>query len=162
AYPSGAGYDAASHQEYADFVVDHWRLPHRNETPEYYSPPLYYGIAGVAVKLGSALGLGDPHKFGQLLNVPVVVAIGLATLALAGLLWPARPWLGVAAAGYLLACPLLLKTASMFNPEPFDALLSASALLLAARMLLRRRLGAAPALALGVVLGLGQMTRQFA
>ena len=39
-YPSGAGYDAASHKEYGDFLIDHLRLPHENETPEYYSPPL--------------------------------------------------------------------------------------------------------------------------
>ena len=45
-YPSGAGYDATSHKEYGDFVIDHLRLPHENETPEYYSPPLYYAITG--------------------------------------------------------------------------------------------------------------------
>lgn len=158
AYPSGGGYDAASHREYADFIASEWRLPHRNETPEYYSPPFYYGVAGVVVRAGRAAGLGDPHKLGQLLNVPILVGIALATLALARELWPTRPWLGIAAVAYLLACPLLLKTASMFNPEPLDTLLSVGALLLAARVLR----GRAPALALGVVLGLGQMTRQFA
>ena len=45
-YPAGAGYDAASHQEYGDFLINHLRLPHANETPEYYSPPLYYSLAG--------------------------------------------------------------------------------------------------------------------
>jgi len=98
-YPSGAGFDAASHREYADFVVSHWRLPHENETPEYYSPPFYYALAGLAVKLGRGLGLADPHKLGQLLNVPIVAGIGLLTLALAGLLWPGRRFVAVAAAG---------------------------------------------------------------
>jgi 4-amino-4-deoxy-L-arabinose transferase-like glycosyltransferase len=60
-YPAGAGFDAASHREYADFIVSHWRLPHVNETPEYYSPPFYYALAGLVVKLGSAVGLADPH-----------------------------------------------------------------------------------------------------
>lgn len=163
AYPVGAGYDAASHREYADFVVREWRLPRRNETPEYYSPPLYYVVAGLTAKAGRAAGLGEPDKLVQLLNVPIVVGILLLTLALARLLWPGRRWLGAAAAGFLVACPLLLKTASMFNPEPLDTLLSVAALVLAARALggsepptLRR------ALALGVVLGLGQLTRQFA
>ena len=95
-YPSGAGFDAASHREYADFVVSHWRLPHENETPEYYSPPFYYALAGLAVKLGRGLGLADPHKLGQLLNVPIVAGIGLLTLGLAGLLWPGRRFVGVA------------------------------------------------------------------
>src|SRR2546423_14154764 len=131
-YPSGAGSDAASHREYADFVVSHWRLPHENETPEYYSPPFYYAVAGLAVKLGNAIGLADPHKLGQLLNVPIIAGIGLLTLALAHVLWPGRRWLGLAAASYLMACPLLLKTGSMFNPEPLDTLLSVAALFLAA------------------------------
>lgn len=162
AYPSGAGYDAASHREYADFVVREWRLPHRNETPEYYSPPLYYVVAGLVAKAGRGAGLGDPHKLVQLLNVPIVVGIALLTLALARLLWPERRWVSPLAVGFLVACPLLLKTSSMINPEPLDTLLSVSALLLAARMLIGRSLGWRPALALGVVLGLGQLTRQFA
>ena len=77
AYPPGAGYDAASHKEYADFLIQHHRLPFRNETPEYYSPPLYYALAGAATWVGRQIGLGEPHKLGQLLNVPVVVATAL-------------------------------------------------------------------------------------
>jgi 4-amino-4-deoxy-L-arabinose transferase-like glycosyltransferase len=161
-YPAGAGFDAASHREYADFIVSHWRLPHVNETPEYYSPPFYYALAGLVVKLGSAVGLADPHKLGQLLNVPIIAGIGLFTLALARVLWPGRRWLGVAAASYLMACPLLLKTGSMFNPEPLDTLLSVAALFLAARILAGARYGARAAVGLGVVLGLGELTRQFA
>jgi 4-amino-4-deoxy-L-arabinose transferase-like glycosyltransferase len=161
-YPAGAGFDAASHREYADFIVSHWRLPYENETPEYYSPPFYYAVAGLAVKLGSAVGLADPHKLGQLLNVPIIAGIGLLTLALARVLWPGRRWLGVAAASYLMACPLLLKTGSMFNPEPLDTLLSVASLFLAARILTGARYGARAAVGLGVVLGLGELTRQFA
>src|SRR5579872_7069692 len=70
AYPAGAGYDATSHREYADFLIDHFRLPFRNETPEYYSPPLYYFVAGALTWVGRQAGIGDPHKLGQLLNVP--------------------------------------------------------------------------------------------
>src|SRR5215468_9338307 len=86
AYPVGAGYDAASHKEYADFLVDHLRLPHVNETPEYYSPPLFYAIAGSLTWLGRHAGLGEPHKLGQLWNVPIVLATVLLTIALARLL----------------------------------------------------------------------------
>ena len=69
AYPAGAGYDAPSHREYADFLIQHLRLPVRNETPEYYSPPLYYAVAGAVTWIGRQAGLGEPHKLGQLLNV---------------------------------------------------------------------------------------------
>ena len=62
AYPAGAGYDAHSHWEYADFLIEHHRLPHRNETPEYYSPPAYFAVAGAATWIGRQVGLGEPHK----------------------------------------------------------------------------------------------------
>ncbi len=83
AYPAGAGYDAASHREYADFLIQHHRLPIRGETPEYYSPPLYYLVAGALTWVGRQIGLGDPHKLGQLLNVPAVVGTVLLVAALA-------------------------------------------------------------------------------
>jgi hypothetical protein len=161
AYPSGAGYDAASHREYADFLVQHHRLPYRNETPEYYSPPLYYGLAGAATWLGRQLGLGDPHKLGQLLNVPEVVGAVLLVAALGRLLWPSRRWLPVAAAGFVALSPVLQRTAAMFDPEPSDLFVSVLAAYLAARILLGRRHGAWAALGLGAVLGAAQMVRQF-
>ncbi len=81
AYPSGSGYDAASHREYADFLIQHHRLPIRGETREYCSPPLYYTLAGAATWVGRQFSLGDPHKLGQLLNVPAVVGTVLLVAA---------------------------------------------------------------------------------
>jgi hypothetical protein len=161
-YPAGAGYDATSHREYADFLVNNLRLPVINETPEYYSPPLYYFVAGGVTWIGRQLGLSDPHKLGQLLNVPVVVGTVLLVAALARLLWPERRWAAPAAAGYVALSPVLTRTASMFNPEPTDLLVSALCLYLAARLLVRRRYGWRSGLALGVALGAGEMVRQFA
>jgi hypothetical protein len=160
-YPSGSGYDAASHREYADFLIQHHRLPYRGETPEYYSPPLYYWLAGAATWIGRQIGLGDPHKLGQLLNVPVVVAVVLLVAALARLLWPERRWLPVLAAGFVALSPVLTRTASMFNPEPTDLFVSMSCLVLAARMLVRRDLRLRSAVVLGLALGCGEMVRQF-
>jgi Dolichyl-phosphate-mannose-protein mannosyltransferase len=162
AYPPGAGYDAASHKEYADFLIQHHRLPFRNETPEYYSPPLYYGIAGAATWIGRQIGLGEPHKLGQLLNVPVVVATVILVAALARLLWPSRPWAAPAAAAFVAFSPVLVRTAAMFHPEPTDLLVSVLCAYLATRMLVRRRYGTGAAIGLGVALGAGEMIRQFA
>ena len=160
AYPAGAGYDAHSHWEYADFLIDHHRLPHRNETPEYYSPPAYFAVAGAATWVGRQVGLGEPHKLGQLLNVPLAIGTALCVLGLARLLWPRRPWLGVAAVAYLALCPLLLKVSSMFHPEPSDLFVSALALYLAARVLVRG-LSWPSGIGLGIVLGIGELVRQF-
>jgi Dolichyl-phosphate-mannose-protein mannosyltransferase len=162
AYPPGAGYDAASHKEYADFLIQHHRLPVRNETPEYYSPPLYYALAGAVTWIGRQAGLGEPHKLGQLLNVPVVVGTVLLVAALARILWPARPWAAPAAAAFVALSPVLVRTAAMFHPEPTDLFVSALCAYLAARMLVGRRYGTRAAAGLGAALGAGEMIRQFA
>jgi hypothetical protein len=161
-YPSGGGYDATSHREYADFLIRELRLPRINETPEYYSPPLYFGLAGSLTWLGTQAGLGDPHKLAQLLNVPMAVGTVLLVIALARILWPERRWVAPAAAGYVALSPVLTRTASMINPEPTDLFVSALCLYLAARVLQGRRYGVRPAVALGLALGAGQMVRQFA
>jgi 4-amino-4-deoxy-L-arabinose transferase-like glycosyltransferase len=159
-YPSGAGYDAASHKEYGDFLIRHLRLPHENETPEYYSPPLYYAITGGLTWIGRQAGLGEPHKLAQLWNVPVVVVTVLLAAALARLVAPGRRWVAPAAAGFVALSPVLTRTASMINPEPTDLLVSLGCLVLAARLLLGRG-GRGTALALGVALGAGELVRQF-
>ena len=161
-YPSGAGYDAASHREYGDFLINHLRLPHENETPEYYSPPLYYILAGSVTWLGRQAGMGEPHKLAQLLNVPAVVGTALLIAALARLLWPERRWLAPAALGYVAVSPVLMRTASMYNPEPTDLFFSVLCLYLAARLLVQRRYSRRAALGLGLALGAGEMIRQFA
>ena len=162
AYPAGAGYDAASHREYADFLIQHHRLPYRNETPEYYSPPLYYLVAGAATWVGKQLGVfGDPHKLGQLLNVPAVIGTLLLVVALARLLWPERRWLAPAAVAFVALSPVLTRTASMFGPEPTDLFVSTLCLYLAARLLVRRAYRWRAALGLGIALGCGEMVRQF-
>jgi hypothetical protein len=161
-YPAGAGYDAASHREYGDFLINHLRLPHENETPEYYSPPLYYLVAGAVTWVGREAGMGEPHKLAQLLNVPAVVGTALLVGALARLLWPERRWIAPAAIGYVALSPVLMRTASMYNPETTDMFVSALCLYLAARLLVGRRYGRRAAFGLGLALGAGEMVRQFA
>ncbi len=162
AYPSIDGYDAASHREYADYLVQHQRLPLLPDTPEYYSPPLYYLLAGLADAIGRGIGLADPWRLGQLLNVPAVVGAVLLVAAIARLLWPERPRLAPIAAAFVALSPVLTRTASMFHPEPTDLFFSALCGYLAVRMLVRRSYGTRAALGLGLALGAAQMVRQFA
>jgi len=133
----------------------------RNETPEYYSPPLYFSLAGGVTWIGRQLGLGEPHKLGQFLNVPLVVGAVLLAAALARLLWPERRWLAPTAAAYVALSPVLMRTAAMFHPEPADLFASVLAAYLAARILVQRRYGKGAAIGLGVALGANQMVRQF-
>ena len=162
AYPSGAGYDANAHKTYSDYLLAHHRLPDRNGSWEYYSPPLYYIVAAIATLVGRHIGAGDPYKLAQLINVPIVVGTILVVAALARLLWPERRWLAPVAAGFVALSPVLVRTAAMFHPEPLDLLLAAVSGYLATRMLVRRRYGVGAAIGLGVTTGLAQMVRQFA
>src|SRR5439155_8427194 len=75
---------------------------------------------------------------------------------------PDRRWIAPAAIGYVALSPVLLRTASMYNPEPTDLFVSALCLFLAARVLVGRRYGRGAALGLGLALGAGEMVRQFA
>src|SRR5437868_5009268 len=86
-YPPGAGYDAVSHTQYADFLIHHLRLPVRNETAEYYSPPLYYGLVGGRCGARDALGLGVALGAAQMIR-----QFELYTLAVVALAWGAALW----------------------------------------------------------------------
>jgi hypothetical protein len=160
-YPSGAGYDVRQHQEYADLLIHHGEIPGPETRSEYYTPPLFYALAGVATVIGEHLHPGDPHKLGQVLNWGILVACAVVVWVLARELFPARPWLQLSALAFFCFLPVVVRVGAMFHPEPLSMLLSAVALLLAVRMLGRRDYRWQPAVATGVVLGLGQLVRAF-
>ena len=79
-YPSGSGYDVREHQEYADLLIHHGEIPGAGKRSEYYTPPGFYALAGVATLIGEHVHSGDPHKLAQVLN-------WLVLLLTAGVLW---------------------------------------------------------------------------
>ena len=160
-YPSGAGYDVRQHQEYADLLVHHGEIPGPETRSEYYTPPLFYALAGVATVIGEHVHAGDPHKLGQVLNWAVLVACAVVLWLLARELFPRRPWLQLSALAFFCFLPVVVRVGAMFHPEPLSMLLSATALLLAVRMLGRRDYRWQVAVATGVALGLGQLVRAF-
>ena len=161
-YPPGMGYDAEPHMDYAESLVHDGKIPGPERRSEYYTPPLFYAVAGTATVVGEQLGLGEPRRVAQAVNALVAVATALLVLALARLLWPGRPLLHLAALGFYAFVPVLAKATAMFHPEPLSMLFSTLALYLAARMIVRGRYRWTDALALGVVLGAGQLVRAFA
>jgi hypothetical protein len=160
-YPSGAGYDVRQHREYADLLIHHGEIPGPQTRSEYYTPPLFYALAGAATVVGEHLHAGDPHKLGQVLNWLVLLAAALVLWLLVRELFPARPWLQLSALAFFCFLPVVLRVGAMFHPEPLSMLLSAVALLLATRMLRRTDYRWELAAATGVVLGLGQLVRAF-
>jgi 4-amino-4-deoxy-L-arabinose transferase-like glycosyltransferase len=160
-FPPGGGYDAVDHIEYAD-LLRHGHVPNEVGASEYYSPPGFYAVAAAATWTGEQLGLGEPHRVVLAFNVLVAALTALLLVALARELWPDRLVLHVAALGYLAFLPVTTRLTAMFHPEPLDLLAVTAGLYLAARGLRRRRFSTRDAIALGVVLGLALLVRQFA
>jgi hypothetical protein len=160
-YPSGAGYDVRQHQEYADLLIHHGEIPGPETRSEYYTPPGFYALAGVATVIGEHVHAGDPHKLGQVLNWLVLLAAAGVLWLLARELFPGRPWIQLAALAFFCFLPVVLRVGAMFHPEPLSMLLTAVALLLAVRLLGRPGYSWQLAVATGVVLGLGQLVRAF-
>jgi 4-amino-4-deoxy-L-arabinose transferase-like glycosyltransferase len=156
-YPPIGGYDAAEHIAYARSLIEQGEIPHRTGT--YYTPPLWYALAGTAMKLGDRLGLDDPVHLGQLLNALFVTLTAVLVWLLARLLFPRRPLLALAALAFFVACPLTLRMATMFHPQALVLLLSTAGLLVVARMVTRRSYGLAAAAAAGVLLGGAELVR---
>jgi hypothetical protein len=154
-YPPGNGYDAVDHIAYADGLVSGGRLPHG--VGEYYTPPGFYAVAGVADWLAEKAGAGEPHRAAMALDVLLLVATAVLAFALARELFPGRDRIALGAAAFVGLLPVTQKTAAMFHPETLSLFLSALALWLCARTFRDRRY----AVALGVALGAVQLVRAF-
>jgi 4-amino-4-deoxy-L-arabinose transferase-like glycosyltransferase len=152
-YPPGQGYDAVDHIDYADGLVPGWRLPHG--VGEYYTPPGFYFLAGVADWLAEQAGLGEPHRAAQALNVLLLLGTMLLVRQIGRELWPRRPRMALAAAFFVAFVPVTVKTTAMFHPEVLSMFLSALALWLAVRTFADPRW----MWALGVSLGALQLVR---
>lgn len=159
-YPSGSGYDVKQHRQYADLLIHRGEIP-SGEGTEYYTPPVFYALAGVATVVGEHVHAGDPHKLGQVLNWLVLLATAGVLWLLARELFPGRLWVQLGALAFFCFLPVVLRVGAMFHPEPLSMLLTASALLVAARMLGRRDYRWQLAVACGVALGLAQLVRAF-
>jgi hypothetical protein len=160
-YPSGAGYDVRQHREYADLLIHHGEIPGPQTRSEYYTPPLFYALAGAATVVGEHVHPGDPHKLGQVLNWLVLLAAAVVLWLLVRELFPGRTWLQLSALAFFCFLPVVLRVGAMFHPEALSMLLSAVALLVATRMLRRADYRWQLAAATGMVLGLGQLVRAF-
>ncbi|HEX4520282.1 MAG TPA: hypothetical protein VH063_11945 [Gaiellaceae bacterium] len=155
-YPTGAGYDAGSHMQYADGLIPGWKLP--QGTGEYYTPPGFYLLAGSADWIAKQLGSGDPDRAAQVLNIAYWLGTILLVAAVARELWPGRRRIELGAAAFVALLPVVVETEAMFHPDPLSLLLSTLALWLCVRTFSNPRY----MVALGVTLGAAQLVRAFA
>jgi hypothetical protein len=155
-YPPIGGFDASEHIAYARGLADRGELPTGGAS---YTPPGFYVLAAGAIELGDALGLDEPERVVQLVNAALGVGTALLLLVLTGLLFPGRPVVRWTALAFFVTCPLVLRTLAMFHPQPLALALSTLALVLTARMIVRRRYGLWTWLSLAATLGALQLVR---
>lgn len=116
-------------------------------------------LAGAAVRIGERLGLDEPERAALYVNALLGLATALLVLVTARLLFPGRHALHWAALGFFLCCPVVLRTAAMFHPQPLALFLSTLALTLTTWMIVRRRYTVPAWLALALTLGAAQLVR---
>ncbi len=156
-YPAIVGYDEHEAIAYAQGLVKSGQLP--DGTGSYYTPPGFFAIGGVLIELLERFDYDDVARGGQVFDAFAAIGTALLLLVLLRLLWPGRDVLHLAAVVFFVACPVVMKSAAMFHPEPLSMLLSTAALVLAARLLLRPDRRLLVAAALGLTLGLAQLVR---
>jgi 4-amino-4-deoxy-L-arabinose transferase-like glycosyltransferase len=150
-----AGYDGVAHLEYARILEEQGRLPTREETYQYDSPP---GFHWLAVQFHRATG---SWRAGQALSGVFVAGLVVVAWLLARELWPGRPRLWSAAAALTGGLPIAIRMGTMFHPEALNALLVGLALLLVVKAA-RRDWPLTYAVASGLALGLAAATRETA
>ena len=149
-YPPYAGYDNFGNVEYAKIIYDEHRLPGAEEEASYYKPPAFFLTAGWLMSQKD--NRDDGRKYVQYFNAALYVATTLLVLGLARLVFPSRRGLHVLAGAFFVLMPAVPKMAAAFHPAIMSTFFSAAALLLGAWMLVNRRLGFRPSLALAFVL----------
>ena len=119
-YPPLGGFDAREHIAYAYDLRD-FRLPEGGAS---YTPPGYYALAALAIRLGEKLGMVTPDHLAQLLNALCLVGCRRARARARALLLPGRPLGRWSALAFFACSPVVLKTGAMFHPQPLAMLLS--------------------------------------
>jgi Dolichyl-phosphate-mannose-protein mannosyltransferase len=157
------GYDAFHIVRYAEIVTGEGRLPGPADTDVWHNPPLFFVVAGGAQRLAAALGReADPYKGGQLLSVLAAVGIALLVFLIARELFPGSRLAQLAALGFAVTTPVLVRGATMYHPDPLAALLVAAATFVTVRALARNEFGVAVGATAGLLVGLATLTRAWA
>lgn len=157
---AGWGFDASSHQEYIQVILEEHRLPLADEGWEMYQPPLYYALAAGLLALTGHARLDEGsievlHGLGWAAGLLQCAAL-LASLRL---LFPDRP--RPLLTGLLLGVflPVQLYMFQYVTNEPLHAAFTSLAVFLSLRILQRDDTSARAHALLGAALGLAMLTK---
>jgi hypothetical protein len=155
-------YDAYASWQYKNVVTDEHRLPTKSETDVWHNPPLFFAVAGQIERAAKGAGFTTPEHAVQFLSVVCVLGIVVLSGLIARELFPARPWVWVAALAAAAITPVLVRAGVLYHPEPLATLLATAGLFVVVRALARGELGWRIGLAAGILLSLANLTRTWA
>lgn len=162
------GFDASGHYAYIEWIADGKGLPLATDGWQMFQSPLYYVLAAPVYAVfdsddaGAADGEESTFKYYPVRIVSIVCGALQPVLAylLAKMVWPDRPRLQIFAILFAAFLPVNIYMAQYVGNEPLMSVVGAAALLLGAYILKQDRPpGTTLAVACGVVLGLGLLTK---
>ncbi|HVP29754.1 MAG TPA: hypothetical protein VMW35_11400 [Myxococcota bacterium] len=158
--PTESGFDSVAHVDYVEAILATGRLPLAHQGLEMYHPPLFYVVTALLLALLQPAHGGAFERLVYSL-LPVLAGVGMVFVAAATarLLSPASAWIeagSIVAAGFL---PMSLTLSATVSNEAPHAFVASLALLLALRALVAPSTTRRDDLALGLVLGVGLLTK---
>src|SRR5688572_20223038 len=155
----GIGYDSDAHLHYL-ITLSEGRLPTRDDTGEFFSPPLPYVPGAIAMALGK--GPECSFKIAQYAQFGFSLVLTFFLLQICGLIRKNDDRLGLLALLCLGMIPAYYKTFAMIRGEPLLATLAVVAAYVAIRTFAAcSRMPVAGAIVLGLMLGGAAISRQW-
>ena len=142
-------------------IEDSWFDLLRGESSEFFSPPLPYALPALLLRL-NWLTIWHTLRFGLLLNVLLSLGSTFTLVALTRQLYPQRPWLPAATLALFGLLPVYYKTFAFIRGEPYVFFFGLLLTLMVVRQQRAQTSSVRQAVALGVLLGLGILSRQWA
>ena len=152
------GYDIPEHLK-SITALSQYHLATRLESREFFSPPLPYIIPAIAMILGASLWWAG--KVGQIVNIFLSLGLTYSLLRIGEQIFPGRTRFKLLALGLLGLMPVYYKTFAQERGEPYVTFLAVLAIDLTLRIFVYRTAGRRAIIALGSVLGLAVLARQW-
>lgn len=154
------GFDAKSHLDYVQFLLEHGRVPWPEEGWTFYHPPLYYAL-GAGLLASAGLDTLHVKALPVLRSYGVVIAVAqlFFVLRCLALIFPDHPGRRRAALVVAAVLPMQLALLQFPTNEVLASALAALAIWLTLRWLNEPRCGAWSAAGIGACLGAAMLAK---
>ncbi len=165
-YPYEQGIDSLGHAEYVRYMAKELSVPLATDGWEMFQPPVYYALSGLLYSAlqSPPLSLSDPaclrgiQVFGALLGLANIAIVFLSLL----LLFPGKRYiqlLGLLFCGFL---PMQLYMSPLITNEVAAGAAASLCLYMGLRYLLAEQVSLSQFVLLGIMIGIGLMTKHTA